>query len=126
MMLFSCTIPSRCVVKKNTQRVVGVGRRKRVIYSPQFSVWENEAIIAMRMAHRADPISDLIKLVIRFYFKNYHAEADTSNLLEGPNDCFKKAGVILDDKLIRKIEAEKFFGYEPRTEIELYKYEEPK
>lgn len=63
------------------------------------------------------PIPYAIEAHYRFYFENKHGEADTSNLIEGPQDVLEKVGVIVNDKLITKLTAEKFFGHEPRVEI---------
>ncbi len=132
-MIFTCTIKGRPIVKKNTQKVITIRRKKaglrfgkrpttkRVIYSPQFLQWEFNAVMDMRQAFKGEMITEPMKLVLRFYFKDRQAEADTSNLVEGVQDTLKKAGVIKDDKLVVKLEAEKFFGSEPRVEIEIWK-----
>ena len=120
--LFACTILGRPIVKKNTQRTVGFGTRKRVIYSPRYRAWEIDAIAACKRANRTELLAMPLTAVFRFYFENKMAEADTSNLIEGIQDALKKAQVIEDDKLIIRIIAEKFFGETARTELELHKY----
>lgn len=123
--LFTCTIPGRPIVKKNTQRVVGLrGGSRRVVYSANYTKWANAACTAVYgslIVNRAT-IRHPITGVFRFYFKNYASEPDVSNLIEGPQDILTKCGVIEDDKLIKRVIAEKFFGHEPRVEIELYEY----
>jgi Holliday junction resolvase RusA-like endonuclease len=70
-------------------------------------------------------IDDPVIVHYRFYFLNRSGEADVSNLCEGPGDVLQKAGVIANDRQIMRIVAEKFFGHEPRVEIEIYKYNPP-
>lgn len=123
-LLFSCTVPGRAIVKKNTQRTVGYGKSKHVIYSPKYTTWKRSAHLVFVQKHRARTITCLLEARYKFYFKNHQSEADVSNLVEGPQDELKNAHVISDDKLIMRIVAEKFFGEEPRTEIELYEFEE--
>lgn len=123
--IYSVSLPSRPIVKKNTQRIVGLGRGRRAIYSKQFTQWEKTAAIIMlqsKVFHSTQPFPFKAPLEarFRFYFKNFQAEADLSNLIEGPQDLLTKCGVISDDKIIRKILALKFFNEEPRTEIELF------
>ena len=114
--LFICTIPGRAYVKKNTQRVV---RGRRVIYSPNFLAWERGALATLRRAYRGLPSEGNLEARFSFYFANRQAESDLSNLIEGPQDALQKAGVIANDKQIITLHARKFFGAEPRVEIEL-------
>lgn len=119
-LLFACTINARAAVKKNTQRVVGYGRKRRAIYSPQYKAFESVAILSMIKAHQGrEPIDVPIEARFRFYFANHQWEADLSNLVEGPQDALKDAGVIADDRLIQSLHATKHFGDGPRVEIEL-------
>lgn len=128
--IVTLTIPGRPIVKKNTQRVVGFGKSRRRILSPKYIAWERAAMLsAMATAKRPTSIALLdipVRAVFRFYFKDRQAEADVSNLIEGPQDLLVKLGVLKDDRLVRRVEGEKFFGHEPRVEIEIYRYEEAK
>jgi Holliday junction resolvase RusA-like endonuclease len=120
--LFVCSIPGRPIVKKNTQRVVGFGRAKRVIYSPRYRAWECGAIAACKRSISTALLCDPLTAVFRFYFANRQSLPDTSNLIEGIQDVLKKSQVIEDDGLIHRILAERFVGSEPRIEVELHKY----
>lgn len=122
--IYYCSIPNRCPSKKNTKKFVRNHGRVNVIYSAQFREWEKTAIIHMRQAHIGmDVIDEPIEAKFTFYFKNHHAEADVSNIIEAPQDALKKAGVISDDKLIQVIHAQKIFGEEPRCVIQLFAIE---
>lgn len=126
MMLFVATIPGRPIVKKNTQRVVGRGKSKRAIYSPQFIAWERVALAVIRgLWQGAQPICEPIRAKFTFHFINRQAEPDVSNLIEGVQDALTKAGVIADDRLIKIVTAEKCFGEvsEPATLVEIHSLE---
>lgn len=122
-MFFSCTIPTRCPSKKNTQKVVRKHGRTFVLYTKQFREWEALALATLKQAWSGrDAFTEPMEARFRFYFKNHQHEADLSNIVEAPQDALQKAGVIKDDKLIWIARLEKFFGEEPRVEIELYPY----
>lgn len=118
-LVFCATIPGRVFVKKNTQRVVGLGRSKRAIYSKQFMAWQNAALCFLSGARLADPVDVPVILWLKFFFQHRGAEADVSNLVEGVQDVLVTAQILEDDKLVHKLIAEKHFGEEPRVEIEI-------
>lgn len=123
--LATLTLPGRPIVKKNTQRKYGQGKSSRVVYGDKYLEWRARAISAY---HRQPSIALLaipVVAVYRFYFKDHQGEADVSNLCEAPGDLLKELGVLKDDRLIMRIQAEKLFGHEPRTEVELFRYEAP-
>jgi len=124
--IFECTIPGRVPVKKNTQKVVllQTGRRA-AIYSAKFRSWEEGAILECIQANKsrrcyAGPMIAFFS----FYFQDHMHEPDVSNLVEGPQDVLKKAGVIEDDRLIHELHARKIFdsNEEPRVEIVLRRF----
>jgi Holliday junction resolvase RusA-like endonuclease len=130
--LFICAISGRPIVKKNTQKVVRFknGFTKK-IDSPQYQKWKTNALFWIYQARR-DHINDAhqfkqidtpIQASFRFYFNNHQAEADLSNLLEGPADLLKESGIIKDDSLIHSFDgSRKVFGKGEGLIIELYEY----
>ena len=122
-MLFKCTISGRCAVKKNNKRVFKRHGRTIVLSSEKVLAWERLALPLIIRAKTRPMIDFPVEARFKFYFKNRQHEPDVSNLTEAPQDLLQKAGVIQNDKLIVRIVAEKFFGEEPRTEIELWPYE---
>jgi Holliday junction resolvase RusA-like endonuclease len=120
--MFKLVVPGRPIVKKNTKRIIGAGKKKMIIYSPKFVEWEKVALLAAMRVRPVNLITCLLEAEYKFYFKNTQGQADTSNLVEGIQDVLTKAGVIQDDKLIMRFTAEKFFGHEPRTEVVLHEY----
>lgn len=125
-LLFQFTIPGRPSVKKNNKRIFSRGRFKKVLNSLKYEAWERDAILHFKKHGPKDfkKIDQTLEAKFYFYFENKMAEADTSNLIEGPQDLLTKLGVIKDDKLIKRLTAEKFFYDSPRTLIELYGYED--
>ena len=132
--IVTLTFPGRTIVKKNTQRVFGSGRFKRRILSARYQTWEQRAangLVALlngkRVAVRTVALIDFpVAAHFKFYFKDRQAEADVSNLVEGPQDLLVKLGVLKDDRLVMRIVAEKFFGCDPldqRCEVEIFKHE---
>lgn len=122
-MIFYCTIPGKCYVKKNQQKIVRNRGRPRAIYTPQFREWEQMAILTLRELHFPMTIDKPMEAKFFFYFKDRQGEADLSNLIEGPQDVLKTAGIIKDDRLIHIIQARKTFGENPRIEIALFDIE---
>lgn len=128
-LLFHCSIPGRCYIKKNTKRVFGRGRKKRVIYSPNYMGWEELALAYITRAKLrlglVKPIEEKVTLKCCFYFKDRQAEPDLSNIIESPQDALVKAKVLKDDKLIYSLDgSRKYFGFEPHMDLYVYRYVE--
>lgn len=131
-LLFRCTIPGRvCIKKNNLQRRYSFKKKQTVtMASDKYLAWQNTAVGHVKRQMWKDPkalsqfpLTQTLHAKYFFYFQNHHGEADTSNCVEGPQDVLTKAVVIKDDKFIKSFTAEKFFGEDPRTVIELYEYE---
>lgn len=123
------TIPGRPKVLKNSKRIFGggPGRKRIVLPSSAYTKWEQNAMTALRARLKAKPVALIdfeVAVVMRFYFANRQSQSDLSNLTEGPADVLQKANVLADDKLIRDLRTTNHFGHEPRTEIEIYAFEE--
>jgi Holliday junction resolvase RusA-like endonuclease len=121
-------IPERVRIKKNGKRIFSSkrwgGGRMVVKSSEQYCAWENKAIWALKKAwHPRKPIEMPVEVHFEFHFANHQHEPDTSNCIEGPQDCLQAAHVIMNDKQIQKVVAEKLFGLEPKTIIRIYKIE---
>jgi Holliday junction resolvase RusA-like endonuclease len=119
--LFQVTIPGRAYVKKNGASMVGNGKFKKLIYTPQYQAWEKTAILQVRQKRIQSTISFPINLKVIFYFDNRMAEADLSALYEGIQDVLQSEGVIANDRLIVGHNGStKVFGEgEPRMEVEI-------
>lgn len=122
MTLFRCTLPGRVAIKKNsTQRKYSFARKRTVTMpSDRYCAWANSMIPYLHRARGTlSTITCLLEARYKFYFENHKNEPDVSNCIEGPQDLLQRTGIIEDDKLIVRVIAEKFFGEEPRCEIEL-------
>lgn len=123
-MIFRCEIPGRCMVSKNTARVVRGRGRTREIKSPQYLAWAANAMAAITKArHHAPTVTKPVSLHITFYLANRAAEPDVSNLVEGPQDLLVKCGVLADDRLVHEVVARKVFARPARTIIEISSYQ---
>lgn len=127
--VFKVTMPGRPRVLKNGKRIFnskGRKRKKIVLPSAKYASWEQDAMVACLRLKDGPPINFPCFVSMKFYFKDHHAECDVSNLLEGPADVLQRAGIIENDRLIMRVEGEKFFGSaEPRAEVEIYRYAVP-
>jgi Holliday junction resolvase RusA-like endonuclease len=122
--LITLTIPGRAMVLKNHKRIFGHGGKKRVLPSEKYMIWENQAMFSVVKQNKDKILIEReIIAVYSFYFENRSAEADVSNLIEGVQDIMVKAHLLKDDRLIMKLTAGKFFGYEPKTQVWLYSYD---
>ena len=100
--LFSCTIPGRSRILKNSKRLVRNRKTGRMfpIASDIYKRWEIYAAMFIRRA-KTDPTIDYpVTVSMRFYFKDHAHEPDLSNLYQGVEDLLQKEGVITNDKLI--------------------------
>lgn len=127
-LLFRTEIPGRVCIKKNSTRRVYAKGRLITLASERYLDWQKMAVSFVERervkARIATPIACKLFAKYYFHFKNRQAEPDTSNCVEGPQDVLTRAGVIVDDKQIWSFYAEKDFGLEPKTIIELYAAEE--
>lgn len=123
-LLFRCELPGRPIVKKNTQRLVGVGKARRRICAPQYVQWEQNAMASLLNGKSIALIKGSLFANYVFHFRNKQSEADVSNLCEAPGDVLQKCGVIKDDRQIVRMAAEKVFDGQEKTVIELYQMEE--
>src|SRR3954464_6999216 len=120
--IVTLTIPGRPRVLKNSKRIFGRGRRKIVLPSAAYVKWESHAMASL-LRHKSIALIDVpVTAKFKFYFANRQSEPDVSNLIEGPQDVLVRAGFLKNDRLVMRVEAEKFFGEAPRTEIEIYVY----
>lgn len=122
MILFTCTIPGRAYVKKNTSKKW----RGRVVYTPQYEGWRATATkhikMAMGLSPAMFPFDGQLGLKVLFYFENHQAEPDLSALYEGPQDVLQECGVITNDRQFNSHDgSRKIFGEEAKTEIEIWR-----
>lgn len=121
MIVFKAEVPGRPPSKKNTKKVFKRHGHTVVVYSQAFKLWEKVALLCLAQAKVGKPkITKPLAAKFIFHFKNRHAEADVSNLIEAPQDALTKAQVISDDKIIHIVQGEKIFDGTEKTIIELF------
>lgn len=126
-LLFKCQIDGRCYIKKNQKRIFGRGKRKVIVYTPEFRQWESRALSVILIQKKIfgiyEPIDYFVHAKYTFSFENHLSEADLSNLFEGPSDLLEKSGVIKNDKLIHSYDgSRKLFGQRSGLLVELFKF----
>lgn len=121
MNLLNITIQGRPAIKKNNQMIYGRGKKKWIGPNGKYRQWEKEMVkyLLQTAVVTGMPFDCVMELVVRFHFKNHQWEPDASNCVEGVQDALQKAGIIMNDKLIYKVVAEKVFDGEEYFEISL-------
>ena len=112
------TIEGRPISKKNSrQHVTTRDGRKFVIPSEAFRTFQQIALAQLNQYRNIQLIGPY-KVSYRFFMKG-NLDADMDNLIAGVNDILQEAGIIDNDKNIRKFgESEKIAGNKDwKTEI---------
>ena len=111
------TIPLNPVTKKNSQQIILVGGRPRIIPSKKYKEYERECIpFLTHVEHVTGRLN--VKAV---YFMRTRRRVDLINLHEALHDILVKAGVLEDDncKIIYSTDGS-YVDYDkenPRTEV---------
>lgn len=106
---WAVSVPGRIVSKKNSKRIVKIGRALRLISSSQYLQFEREISAILREHLPPKSIQGKLLFELCVNLRNRQNEPDLSNLLEGPQDVFQALGIIENDKQIVRIIAEKTF-----------------
>lgn len=115
--LFKATIPGRVPVKKNTARHY----KNVVVYSKPYREWATMATGIIKLIGINTLITQYCEARFVFYLKNSQWEPDISNVCEGPQDILETCHILDNDRLIKRLLAEKHFDKDnPRLEIELH------
>lgn len=124
--LFSCVIPGRPYVKKNSQKVVRLRNgRKTKINTEQFSDWEKIALAYTNRLIPRKPIDVPLRMRCIFCFADRSAMADLSALYEGIQDVLQKQKIIMNDSQIKSHDGSRCVYYaEPMLIVDLYEFED--
>ena len=111
------TIPLNPVTKKNSQQIILVGGRPRIIPSKKYKEYERDCIPFLT---HVEPITGRLN-VKAVYFMRTRRRVDLINLHEALHDILVKAGVLEDDncKIIYSTDGS-YVDYDkenPRTEV---------
>ena len=92
-------IPGQTIAKKNSQRVIRLGRRVSIRPSKAYDAWEEVALQDLQY-HRIPMWRGSYPVEIMFFFfRKNKAKFDIDNMLCGTLDVLQKAGVIVDDSM---------------------------
>lgn len=112
------TIPIEPRTKKNSQRIVIVGKRPMIIPSKQYKEFEESALWYIDRIGIDYPVN--VKAL--FYMKT-RRRVDLTNLLEALDDCLVKGGMLIDDncKIIVSHDGSRvlYDKNNPRIEVEI-------
>lgn len=111
------TIPLNPVTKKNSQQIILVGGRPRIIPSKKYKEYERDCIPFLT---HVEPVTGRVN-VKAVYFMRTRRRVDLINLHEALHDILVKAGVLEDDncKIIYSTDGS-YVDYDkenPRTEV---------
>lgn len=115
------------VTKKNSQQIVMIKGRPRIIQSKAYSAYEKVALrqIAAQIGEGFEVMSGTYNVQCLFYMAT-RRKTDLTNLLEAADDCLVRAGVLLDDNntVIASHDGSRvlYDKVNPRTEILITEY----
>ena len=116
-------IPLPPVTKKNSQRIVVVGGRPKVLPSEKYREWEHDAGMFLRGA-AWKKIGEPVNVRCLFYMAT-RRRVDLTNLLEAVDDMLVHYGVIEDDnsQIVAGHDGSRvhYDKEHPRTEIEIWR-----
>lgn len=119
--MYTFTIPSQCITKKNHQRIIYAGGRPRIIQSKQYLEYEESCSLYLKPLGIDYPIN----LKCLFYMPTLR-RVDLSNLLASISDILVHHDVIKDDNfnIVKSYDGSRvcYDKLNPRTEIEITEY----
>ena len=118
-------IPGRPATKKNSGRIVKVGKFSKILPSKTF---ENYQKVALRCLKNYTGTFDgpvLVKCL--YWLPDQRWWPDLVGLLQATSDILEKAGIIENDRLIIGYDGSRIAGLDkrnPRVEIEIQKWQD--
>lgn len=125
--LFTCVIPGRPGILKNSKKICRMRDGRTFLKSSdKYAIWEQMALEHVKAQGMADKINFPVNLSCKFYFTNKKWEPDLSNCYQGIEDVLQKTGVLLDDCWVYGHDgSRKIFGARnDRIEITITKFED--
>jgi len=102
-------------VKPISVNTVWCGRRFK---TPAYKQYEKDCLTFLK----GPKLSGWVEIEYKFYIKNFKM-TDVGNFEKPITDLIVKAGLIDDDRFVKKITAEKFADKDERIEVIITKYE---
>jgi len=114
-------IPGNTIAKKNSQRVVRMGKRYAIRASKAYDKWEKSALQHLQHTYPGTVWEGGYPLLFHiFFWRANKRKFDLSNMLEGSQDVLQKAGIIEDDSMRHVVPVFDGWGVDrgnPRVEI---------
>jgi len=113
------------ITKKNSQRIVLIGGKPRILPSQKYKEYEARAMLYMPKLKA--PISDPVNVKC-IYFMESHRRVDLCNLMEASHDILVRYGILEDDNcnILWSVDGSRvmYDKSDPRVEIEITRKEE--
>lgn len=90
------TLYGRPTTKKNSQRIIMVNGKPRIIQSKQYAKYEKDCLRQISGRYKEE-LDRPCNVCVRYYMPTKH-RVDLVNLLEATCDILVKAGVLKDDE----------------------------
>lgn len=115
-------IPGNPITKKNSQQLILIHGKPRILPSKKFR--EYEARAALYMPRIKEPISEKVCVTCHYYMET-RRKVDLTNLMEATHDILVHYGVVTDDNssIIASVDGSRVFydKENPRAEITITK-----
>lgn len=119
------TIPGNPITKKNSQQLILIHGRPRILPSRKYKEYEARAMLYMPKVKTPIDYAVTVKCL---YFMETRRKVDLTNLMEATHDILVHYGIISDDNcsVIVSVDGSRVFydKENPRVEIEIERTEE--
>ncbi|MBU2703664.1 Holliday junction resolvase RusA-like endonuclease [Sporomusaceae bacterium BoRhaA] len=113
-------IPGRPATKKNSSRIVRMGKRRAILPSEAFERYQDEALLHLKKYKQN--YDGPVHVCCRYWLPDKRWWPDLVGLLQATSDILEKAGILENDRLIEDYDGSRIVGLDkqnPRAEIEI-------
>lgn len=113
-------IPGRPATKKNSSRIVRVGKYPKLLPSEAFERYQTEAL--WHLKKYKDNFDGPVHVCCRYWLPDRRWWPDLIGLLQATSDILETAGILENDRLIDNYDGSRIVGLDkqnPRVEIEI-------
>lgn len=115
-------IYGRPTTKKNSSRIIKIGRYPKVLPSKAYCQYEADALKQLQFFRKRSYTSGPVQIRCRYYMPDFRWWPDLVGLLQATSDILTKAGIIDDDMWIVNYDGSEIMGidkHNPRVEIDI-------
>lgn len=120
MTMSKLIIPGRPATKKNSSRIVRMGRKPAILPSEAFERYQDEALWNLKKYKQN--YDGPVHVCCRYWLPDRRWWPDLVGLLQATSDILEKAGILENDRLITDYDGSRIMGLDkqnPRAEIEI-------